>query len=131
MSLRGRPVPFFHTVFSFLRYNGLLGRSSSTNQRICLLQYVMLYCCSTWWVGWLVGGWIGRRVGVSCGTLVNVLVRVGDDPIFSFSCTAVIRFSSPIQSRPALAYFMICLGGFATAGRPRLGSAHARNFENA
>ena len=29
---------------------------SSTNQRLCFLLYITLYCCSTWWLGWFVGG---------------------------------------------------------------------------
>ena len=42
---------------------------------------------------------------MSCGTLVNVFVRVGEVPVILFVGTAVICFSSPLYSRPALAYF--------------------------
>ena len=60
-------------VFRSLRYiTALLWRSSSTKQCICML----LYCCSMVG-GLLVGGWLGRWVGVSCGTWVVFCRRTG------------------------------------------------------
>ena len=76
----GDPVLFFRTaVFTFLHYTALLWRSQGTNQHICFLLYALPYavCTSTWSVCWLVCGWRGLWVGVSCGTLVSVVVRVG------------------------------------------------------
>ena len=32
-------------------------------KRICLLLYVLLYWYSTWWLGWLVDGRVGRWEG--------------------------------------------------------------------
>ena len=43
------------------------------------------------WLGWLVGGWLGRRVGVSCGAWrVGVFVLVHRPALAHFGSTTSI-----------------------------------------
>ena len=60
VSGQGEHTFFFVTVCCFLRHADLLWQSFGTNQRICLLLYIPLYCGSMRWVGLLVDGWLGR-----------------------------------------------------------------------
>ena len=67
---------------AFVRVRGgpviILGGFAAVHTAVLLLP---------WWLGWSLGGWLGRRVGMSRETWVGVFVPVHRPALAYFGCT--------------------------------------------